>query len=118
LQPESVRPALHQIRDAIRTELPMAEERISWAMPTFRGQVDIIHFAAQKHHVGLYPGEEAVVFFVDRLSAYHSSKGAIQFPYENPLPLALIREIARWCWENGNYHRRRETHGKKPQDAE
>jgi uncharacterized protein YdhG (YjbR/CyaY superfamily) len=104
LQPESVQPILHQIRDTLRTALPDAEERISWRMPTYWRKRNIIHFAAFSKHIGLYPGDKAVAHFIDRLTGYKTSKGTIQFPYSKPVPLELIAEIAKWCWETGNHH--------------
>lgn len=102
-QPESVQPLLIQVRDTIRAAIPEAEERISWRMPTFWRKHNIIHLASFKNHIGLYPGVEAVVHFADRLTEYNSSKGAIQFPYKKPIPLELIAEIAKWCYETGNH---------------
>ena len=61
---------------------------------------NLIHFAANKRHIGLYPGEEAVAAFAEQLKDYKTSKGTIQFPYAKPLPLELIAEIAAWCGEN------------------
>lgn len=101
-QPEPVRPRLRAVRDAIRAVLPQAQERISWRMPTYWDRRNIIHFAAFKNHLGLYPGEEGVAHFTDRLAGYRASKGAIQFPYDRPLPLELIAEIAAWCRDAGN----------------
>lgn len=103
-QHEIVRPFLNQVRDTIREELPDAEERISWSMPTYWKKHNIIHFAAFKKHIGLYPGAKAVENFQDKLSDFKSSKGAIQFHYDKPLPLDLIAEIAKWCYETGNHH--------------
>jgi uncharacterized protein YdhG (YjbR/CyaY superfamily) len=99
-QAEEVQPLLHQVRNAIRTALPDAQERISWKMPTFWSGHNLIHFAAFKKHIGVYPGEKAIVYFADRLVEYKTSKGAIQLPYERPLPLTLIAEIAKWCYES------------------
>ena len=79
-QPEEVRQYLKEVRGALRAALPEAEERISWSMPTYWKEHNIIHFAANKNHIGLYPGEEAVVFFADRLKEYKTSKGTVQFP--------------------------------------
>jgi uncharacterized protein YdhG (YjbR/CyaY superfamily) len=103
-QPENVQPFLNQVRDILRTALPNAEERISWSMPTYWRKQNIIHFAAFKKHIGLYPGEKAVEHFNERLAEYKTSKGAVQFPYNKPLPLPLIAEIAKWCYDTGNHH--------------
>ena len=103
-QPEAVRPLLNQIRDTLRETLPDAEECISWRMPTYRGRQNIIHFAAYKKHIGLYPGDKAMEYFAERLSGYKTSKGAVQFPYNKALPVELISAIAKWCYETGNHH--------------
>lgn len=102
-QPENIQPILNTLRDTLRKALPNAKEVISWSMPTFKDKRNIIHFAAHKKHIGLYPGDKAIEHFKDRLSDYKSSKGAVQFPYDKPLPLDLIAEIAKWCYETGNH---------------
>lgn len=102
-QPEKAQQYLREIRDAVRAALPEAEEKISWSMPTFRKKFNIIQFAAHKNHIGLYAGTEAVVEFGGRLEGYKTSKGTIQLPYDKPLPLELIAEIAKWCEETGNH---------------
>lgn len=99
-QEETVRPRLHEIRAVIRGAIPEAEETISWSMPTYRKGRNIIHFAAARKHVGLYPGEEAVAWFAEELDGYEVSKGTIRLPYDRPLPADLIRRIAGWCFEN------------------
>ena len=96
-QPEEVRPHLSRINETIKKALPDAVEKISWSMPTYWKKRNLIHFAASKKHLGLYPGPAAVEFFAERLKEYKTSKGTIQFPYEKPLPLELIAEIAAWC---------------------
>lgn len=103
-QSESVQPLLNQVRDTLRAALPDAEERISWRMPTYWQKHNIIHFAAFKMHLGIYPGDKAMEHFADRLTEYKTSKGALQLPYSKPLPLELIEEIAKWCYETGNHH--------------
>lgn len=103
-QPESVQPLLNLVRATLRAALPDAQERISWRMPTYWNKKNIIHFASFKNHIGIYPGAEAMVHFSDKLTAYHTSKGALQLPYSKPLPLELITEIAKWCEETGNHH--------------
>lgn len=102
-QPEGVQPLLRQVRDALRAALPDAQERISWRMPTYWDGHNLIHFAAFRHHIGLYSGVGAIRAFSPRLTEYRTSKGAVQLPYDRPLPLALIAEIARWCKETGNH---------------
>lgn len=102
-QPENIQSLLYQVRDTLRTALPEAEERISWSMPTYWNKYNIIHFAAHKNHIGLYPGVSAIVHFADQLKEYKTSKGAIQFQYSKPIPFGLIADIARWCYETGEH---------------
>ena len=98
-QDEAVQPQLNAIRDTIRAVIPDAVEKISYQMPTYWKGRNIIHFAAFKNHIGLYPGGEAPVVFADRLKDFKTSKGTIQFPYDKELPLDLIAEIAAWCYK-------------------
>ena len=97
-QPEDIQPLLNQVRNTIREVLPDTKEKISWSMPTFYNKHSIIHFAAFKNHIGIYPGAEAMEHFAKRLTEYKTSKGALQLPYSKPLPLELIAEIAEWCY--------------------
>ena len=96
-QPEDARSHLRQINDTIKSALPEAVPKISWSMPTYWKKQNLIQFAASKKHIGLYPGPAAVEAFTDQLQGYKTSKGTIQLPYDKPLPLDLIREIAVWC---------------------
>lgn len=95
---------LYAVRDTIREQLPFAEEKISWSMPTWWKGRNIIHFAAAKRHIGIYPGSEAVEHFAGELTkrGLKFSKGAIQIPYGDNLPLDLIAEISRWCGERNS----------------
>ena len=97
-QDEAVQPRLNAIRDTIRSAIPDATEKISYKMPTYWKGRNIIHFAAFKKHIGLYPGGEAPVVFADRLKDYKISKGTIQIRHDRELPLDLIAEIAVWCY--------------------
>lgn len=98
-QSETVQPKLHEIRAILRAALPDAEERISWSMPTYRKGRNLIHFAASKKHIGLYPGDEATAVFAVDLEGFDVSKGTIRLPYDRELPAELIMKIARWCYE-------------------
>ena len=96
-QPEEVQPVLRQLQETIREAIPDAKEKISWSMPTFWKGCNLIQFAASQKHIGLYPGPEAVEAFDDRLAGYPTSKGTIRLPLNQPMPLELIADIARWC---------------------
>ena len=98
-QDPAARPKLREIRAVIRSAVPDAEERISWSMPTYWKGRNLIHFAAFKNHIGLYPGGEATTVFEKELEGFDVSKGTIRLPYEKDLPAELIGEIAKWCRE-------------------
>ena len=98
-QRDAVQPKLRELRQILSAAIPEAEERISWSMPTFWKGQNLIHFAAQKKHIGLYPGGEAAGVFADDLKDYDVSKGTIRLAYDRPLPAELIAKIARWCFE-------------------
>ncbi len=100
VQDEAVRPKLNQVRSILRAAIPDAEEKISWSMPTYWKGKNIIHFAASKKHIGLYPGGEATTVFADELADFDVSKGTIRLPYDKELPEELITKIAKWCYES------------------
>ena len=99
MQDEAVQPRLREIRAILRDAIPEAEERMSWSMPTYWRGRNLIHFAASKKHLGLYPGGEATTVFAEELKDFYVSKGTIRIPWERELPTELIRRIARWCLE-------------------
>lgn len=99
-QNEAVQPRLREIREIFRAAFPDAEERISWSMPTYWKGRNILHFAASKKHLGLYPGGEATTVFAEELKEYDVSKGTIRLPWNKELPTELIQTIARWCYRS------------------
>ena len=98
-QDEAVQPRLREIRAVIRSAIPEAQERLSWSMPTFWRGRNILHFAASKKHLGLYPGGEATTVFADALKDYDVSKGTVRISWDRALPVELVQRIARWCYE-------------------
>lgn len=95
---EPIRTKLNEVRAILRDAIPDADECISWSMPTYRKGRNLIHFAASKKHIGLYPGGEATSVFAEELASFDVSKGTIRLPYTEELPAELIRKIARWCY--------------------
>ena len=95
-QAEDVQPILQRIRETIRSAAPDAKEKISWQMPTFWQSENLIHFAAFKKHIGIYPGGEATAVFAKRLLEYKTAKGTIQLQLDKPIPYDLIADITRW----------------------
>ncbi len=94
--PAGIREELQKLRGVIKDGAPDAEEKISWQMPTFTLHGNLVHFAAHKNHIGFYPGASGIEAFKQELKEYKSSKGAVQFPYGNPLPYELITRIVKF----------------------
>lgn len=94
--PANIQSILIELRQIIQKAAPDATEKISWGMPTFYLKGNLIHFAAHKKHIGLYPGAEAIEFFAKDMQAYKTSKGAIQLPLDKPLPLELVTKITEF----------------------
>lgn len=82
-----------EVRDFIHQEVPDCREMIKYGIPTFHYFENLIHFAAYKNHIGLYPGPEAIVAFAARLAAYPKAKGSIQLPKSDLFPHDLVQEI-------------------------
>jgi len=93
LFPQNVQDKLQALRQVIRDAAPAAEEKISYHMPTFYLHGNLVHFAAYKNHIGLYPTPTGIEHFSKQLAPYQSGKGSAQFPLDQPLPLELVREI-------------------------
>ncbi|HEY0899582.1 MAG TPA: DUF1801 domain-containing protein [Sphingobacteriaceae bacterium] len=94
--PTEVQQLLEQVRSTIRAAAPQAEETISYAIPTFTLEGNLVHFAAFKHHIGFYPVPSGMEAFKDELAAYKSGKGSAQFPINQALPLDLITRIVKY----------------------
>lgn len=91
--PDDMQQILQQIRQTIRAAAPDAQEAISYQMPTFKLHGNLVHFAAYKKHIGFYPAPSGIEAFKGELTPYASSKGAVQFPLDQPMPNDLIRRI-------------------------
>jgi uncharacterized protein YdhG (YjbR/CyaY superfamily) len=96
LQSPDIRERLELIRSIIKQEAPLAAECIKYAMPTYVHQGNLVHFSACKSHLGFYPAPSGILAFSNQLTPYQCSKGAIQFPYNKPLPTDLIKEIVQF----------------------
>ena len=94
--PPEVRVILEKIRDIVRKAAPGAEERIAYGMPTYKMKRNLVHFAAFKEHIGLYPTPSATGAFAKELEPYESGKGSIRFPLNKPIPYDLIKRIVEF----------------------
>lgn len=93
--PKEVKQLLDEVRKTIHKAAPLAEEAISYQIPTFKLNGNLVHFAAFKNHIGFYPGSKAIDVFSKELMEYKTSKGAIQFPLDKKIPYALITKITK-----------------------
>ena len=105
-QAVEIQPTLQKIRDTIHTAAPEASEKISYQMPTFWQGKNLIHFAAFKNHISIFPGGEVTAIFADRLTEFKTAKGTIQIPLTKPIPYDLIAEITRYRVQSVGAHRK------------
>jgi uncharacterized protein YdhG (YjbR/CyaY superfamily) len=94
--PAGVRTRLSKLRATIRRAAPDAVEKISYRIPTFALNGHLVHFAAFANHIGFYPGPSGITRFAEELAPYASAKGSVQFPLDEPLPLALVSAIVKF----------------------
>ncbi len=94
--PENVQALLEQVRHAIKTSAPKAEEVISYNMPAFKYHGILVYFAGYKNHIGFYSLPSGHKAFEKELSKYKQGKGSVQFPLDKPMPLALIKKMVKF----------------------
>jgi uncharacterized protein YdhG (YjbR/CyaY superfamily) len=90
-----VQSILEKIRLTIRKAVPQAEERISYKMPAFALDGDLIYFAAFKKHIGVFPPVRGDDKLDKELSQYRGEKGNLKFPLDEPIPYDLIARVAK-----------------------
>jgi len=94
--PKSIQEVLQELRQAVRKAAPEAEEAISYQIPTFKLNGNLVHFAAFKNHIGFFPTSSGIRAFKKELSGYELSKGTVRFPLDKPLPLSLVSRIVKF----------------------
>ncbi|MEN6595227.1 MAG: DUF1801 domain-containing protein [Clostridiaceae bacterium] len=94
--PPDVQLKLNALREAILEVAPDATEKIAYGIPTFYVKGNLVHFAAYKHHIGFYPASSGIDAFRAELTQYKLSRGTIQFPLDEPLPMELIQRIVKF----------------------
>jgi len=104
--PVEVQQKLQQIRAVIQSAAPEALEKISYQIPTFYFNGNLVHFAVQKHHIGFYPAPSGIDRFKEELLPYKTSKGAVQFPLDKPIPFGLIRKITAYRYQENSSKKR------------
>ena len=88
-----VRERMERLRALILSCSPDITEKIAWGMPTFALNGNLVHFSAQKRHIGFHPGASGVEAFAKKSADYKHSKGTVQLPHDKPIPYDLIREV-------------------------
>ncbi|MBC7981846.1 DUF1801 domain-containing protein [Candidatus Parcubacteria bacterium] len=95
--PAPTQKILKKIQITIKKVVPKAVEKISYGMPTYFQNENLVHFAAYKTHIGFYPTPSAIEKFKKELSPYSTSKGSVRFPVDKKLiPYALIEKIVKF----------------------
>lgn len=94
--PKDVQAILEKVRKTIQKSAPDATETISYGIPTFKLNGNLVHFAAFEKHIGFYPGAEAIRVFEKEIKRFKHAKGSIQFPLEKAMPLLLIQKIVKF----------------------
>jgi uncharacterized protein YdhG (YjbR/CyaY superfamily) len=95
--PAATQKVLGEIHAAIRAAAPEAEEAMAYGIPTFKLKgKNLVHFGAFAHHIGFYPTPGAIVEFQQEFSGYKQAKGSVQFPLDQPMPLALIKKVVAY----------------------
>ena len=94
--PKEIQGILEKVRKTIGSAAPGAQETISYQIPTFTLNGNLVHFAAFKNHIGFYPTPTGIAKFKKQLSAYEGAKGSVQFPLNQPIPYALITRIVKF----------------------
>jgi uncharacterized protein YdhG (YjbR/CyaY superfamily) len=94
--PKNIQKILEKMRHAIRESAPQAEEAISYGIPTFKLNGNLVHFAAFTNHISFFPTSSGISAFKRELSQYELSKGTVRFPIDQPIPLGLVKKIVRY----------------------
>jgi len=94
--PQDVQEILEKIRATVREAAPEAKEKISYGMPAFTLNGNLVYFAAFKNHIGFYPIPSGIEEFKEELSVYKQGKGSVQFPLDEPMPYELITRIVKF----------------------
>ena len=94
--PSQVKNKLEEIRSIIKKAVPEAEEVISYKMPAYKLNTVLVYFAGYKNHVGFYPTSSGIREFQNEFGEYKWSKGAVQFPLDQPLPEKLITRMVKF----------------------
>jgi uncharacterized protein YdhG (YjbR/CyaY superfamily) len=96
-QPAATRLKLEKVRTAIRTAVPEAVEVIGYGMPGYKlNGKPMLYFAGFKDHYSLFAASGTFLATLgEELKAYDLRKGTIHFALTKPVPVKLIKRIAK-----------------------
>ena len=93
-----IRKILETVRRTIRSAVPGAEEVISYQIPAFKLNGGwVFYYSGYKAHYALScpPPFAAFKAYAKELAPYKKSVSTVQFPYDQPVPVALITQMAK-----------------------
>jgi len=91
--PEHVQKKLLLLRETIKSVATDATEIISYQMPAYKQNGILVYFAVHKNHIGFYPTSSGITAFKKEISRYKWGPGSVQFPFDEELPVDLIKSI-------------------------
>jgi len=94
--PKDIQLKLKELRAVIKKAAPKATEAISYGMPKFKQNGNLVHFGGFKKHIGFFPGAGGVAAFSKDFAGYKQSKGTIQFPLDAKMPFTLVRKVVKY----------------------
>ena len=111
--PDEIQAILQRLRQTIHKAAPEATEAISYQMPTFKLNGNLVHFAAFKSHIGFYPVPSGIEAFREELEPYIKGKGTIQFPLDKPIPYDLVEKTVEFRVKENLAKKKAKAHGAK-----
>jgi uncharacterized protein YdhG (YjbR/CyaY superfamily) len=112
--PDDIQKRLQQIRSVIKKAAPEATECISYGIPTFKLNGNLVHYGGFKKHIGFFPTAKGIETFTDQLKKYPTTKGTVQFMHDQPLPLELIKKIVTYRVKENNNNKSSKRNLKQP----
>jgi uncharacterized protein YdhG (YjbR/CyaY superfamily) len=94
--PREGQPHLHRLYAILKSVAPDAEETIKWGMPFFVEPRFLFSFSAYKAHMNFAPSAATLKHFQKEIGKHKTTKEFLQIRYDEPLPEALIRRIAKY----------------------
>ncbi|MBS0450177.1 MAG: DUF1801 domain-containing protein [Proteobacteria bacterium] len=97
--PPAGRAHLRRLHAILAEVAPDAQQAIKWRAPFFIEPRFLFSFNANKAHLNFAPSQAALARFRDELAQHKTTLNYLQVAYDEPLPEALIRKIAKYQLE-------------------